>query len=307
MNQKNLLSILLIFIAGAAPAQAQQTAFSQYFDGADTNKYNSILVQLDTGSGNVWQVGPPQKTLFDSAATAPNAIVTDTINTYPNDKSSAFQFGLRRYSLRGNIVAFRWMQKLDMDFGHDGGAVEYSLDTGQTWISIFTDTNVYNFYGFDTTNADTLANGTHVFTGTDSVWRDVWLCYRNSYFLQHGDSIIFRFTFYSDNVDSNKDGWMIDNMLIQETIFHTVNKTDPGKTLLVYPTITTGIVKVSLGDEKGYIDNMVLVNEQGQIVKRISVKGTKADFDIGGMPAGNYFLSVHTDKNIEIHRVVLSP
>ena len=47
-------------------------------------------MELDTSASNIWQIGKPQKIIFDSASTVPNAIVTDTINFYPINNISRF-------------------------------------------------------------------------------------------------------------------------------------------------------------------------------------------------------------------------
>ncbi len=302
MIKKLLLLTFLAFTFNTS--HAQWTILQQYFDGADTSMFNSIIIQLDTSSNNIWQVGPPQKSVFDSAATAPNALVTDTINTYPvnNTSSFSFSYNLHAYS-QGGVLAIRWKQKLDMDSAMDGGIIEYSIDTGNTWKNVFTDTTVYNFYGFDSTNVDTLADGTHAFTGTDSVWRDIWLCFiRNT----ANTLFKFRFTFRSDSIDNNRDGWMIDNMFIQPTIFHTVNTVNPQSTFLVYPTITSGIVKVATGDKKNKIENILVLDAQGRIVKRHNGQADISVLDISDLPASNYFVHVSSGEKIEVHQITLT-
>lgn len=305
MNYKTVFSLFLVFFSQIAAGQSVR--YTQYFDGADTNWNTSVFVHYDTGTENVWQVGPLQKSVFDSAATMPNALVTDTINTYPGGKASSFHFGFKTSRLSGYVNGFRWMQKLDMDFGHDGGVVEYSLDTGQTWINIFTDKNRYRFFGFDNKNADTLQNGVHAFTGTDTVWRDIWLCYLGGQYLFNSDSIIFKFTFFSDNIDSSKDGWMIDNLLVTETIYHSVSETDNSKQLLVYPTITDGIIKIKADEGNDDIDNIVVTDMSGRIVRRYRERTRDTQVDLSGLQAGNYLLSVQTESRVEVFPVVLNP
>jgi len=302
MIKKLLFLTFLTFTLNLAYAQQP---LQQYFDGADTLAANSIIIDFDTSSSNIWQVGPPQKTIFDSAATLPNALVTDTINTYPVNNTSSFTFGFNAWTFgSGGVLAIRWKQKLDMDSAMDGGIIEISADTGNTWVNIMNDPNVYNFYGFDSSNIDTLQDGTYAFTGTDNVWRDIWLCY-NLNALTNKDYML-RFTFRSDSVDSNRDGWMIDNMLLQRTIFHTVAKIDPGNTFIVYPTITNGIIKVATGDAKAKIESILVLDMHGRIVKRHNLQTDKATLDISGLPDGNYFVHVHSGSKIEVHKVLLS-
>ena len=144
MKKLSLSTVLLFLIVRSSTAQFH----TQYFDGADTSLYNAILIDIDSDSSNVWQIGIPQKIIFDSAATLPNAIVTDTINFYPSSDTSRF---IAKVYLNGNnwgIFALQWKQKLDLDTAFDGGIIEYSTDTGNTWVNVFNNPNVYNFYGF---------------------------------------------------------------------------------------------------------------------------------------------------------------
>lgn len=298
MKQPLLLLVLLAITANAT--RAQRIKYSQYFEGT-----SNITINLDTTSGNTWQIGRPQKTIFDSAHTTPNVLVTDTVNTYPPNNTSIFTFGMNLNTwTQWGITAVRWMQKLDMADSIHGGTVEFSLDTGATWRNVFTDTMVYNFYGFKNSNKDTLPDGKLGFTGRDTTWSDIWLCYRyNSY--QQSDSIIFKFTMKSDSTDNNNEGWMIDNLLVQETIFHTVSNTDPNQTFIVYPTLTDGIVKIESDKDAGDIDNIVVTDMNGKAVLRKEVHGSTTTIDISAMPAGNYLVGVHTQKKIEMYRITL--
>ncbi len=299
--------LLLTFLTFTFSLTYAQTAIKQYFDGDDTLGGPAIIISIDTSGDNIWQVGPPQKTVFDTPATAPNVIVTDTINTYPKNNTSSFSFGVNlQQGITWGIIAIRWKQKLDMDTAMDGGIVEYSLDSGQTWVNILTDTNVYNLYGFDTANVKKLPDSTLAFTGTDTLWRDIWLCYGHSY-LQNYDSIVVRYTFRSDSSDNSKDGWMIDNMLFEETYFHTVGTVAPAGKFLVYPTLTTSTVKIDVTGEAEGIDNIVVTDLQGKVQRRYNnINDVRTQIDMNSLPNGNYYIGIHTKEKIEIHKVIVA-
>lgn len=302
MNRTLLLTILLSLIFSSARSQYQ---LAQYFDGDDTLVVNSIIINIDPDTNNIWQIGSPQKVIFDSANTLPNAIVTDTINLYPINNKSVFSFNANNATSLPGIVALRWTQKLDMEFQKDGGYVEYSIDSGNTWINVLTDVNAYNVYGFDTLNVDTLPDGTTAFTGKDTLWKDVWVCYLSSYF-DTAKSLTFRFTFQSDSVDGLDEGWLIDNMLLQKTIFHTVGKVDPEKSFLVYPTIASDMINVSTGDNNLDIGNIILTNVQGKVVRHLKNKKQKVTIDVADLPPGTYYLSVYAGSKLEAHQIVIS-
>ena len=189
MKEKIIIGLISLVI----PFLVQGQTYSQYFDGADTSAFNSLLINIDTSSSNIWQIGQPQKIIFDTAATFPNAIVTDTSNYYPTNNTSSFSFGVDPQWFGWGILALQWKQKLDMDIDYDGGIIEFSSDTGNTWKNVFNNPYVYNFYGFDTANQDTLISGDYAFSGTDSTWKDIWLCFDLSW-LSFSDSLMFRYT-----------------------------------------------------------------------------------------------------------------
>lgn len=307
MKTKHILSILMVFIATFSFGQNYQ----QYFDRADTIcdpniSPSSICISISGDSANIWQIGIPQKSIFDSAATFPNALLTDTIDFYPPNNSSGFQFTIVPWTNRG-VLAIQWKQKLDMDEGLDGGKIEFSVDAGATWQNVFNNPHVYNFYGFQPTNQDTLPNGEVVFSGTDSLWRDIWLCYDMTW-LSLNDSIRVRFTFTSDTIDNPKEGWIIDNMLAHLTIIHTVSEVKPEKYLNVYPNPTSDIIHIETQKIQDFhiIEQMVLVNSAGQIVDEWKRIPTKFFINVKKYSNGLYNLNIKTNIKSETVPIVIN-
>lgn len=302
---KQCYTLLFLFISSVQVVNAQ--SWNQYFDGADTSALKSVFIEPDTGGSNIWQIGRPQKAIFDSAATYPNALVTDTVNFCPRGNTSSFRL---HYSndYRWGILAVRWKQKIDFRQNYDGGIIEFSKDSGLTWQNVFDNPYVYSFYGFDTTNADTLVTGEAAFTGTDTVWRDIWLCFDRSFF---GDSVSFRFTFKSDTGATDvetREGWLIDNIRVERTMLHTVNKAGNVEYLKIYPTSTTGRVYIEAEKLNEYhiIEKMSLINMEGRVVQEFGKSPTKFFIDIGHHPAGQYFLKIATNKKTETFRILLN-
>jgi glycosylphosphatidylinositol transamidase (GPIT) subunit GPI8 len=61
-------------------------------------------------SDNLWQIDPPQKTIFNSAFLVPNVLVADTLNVYPTSNSSAFKIDLSAYVIgEFPFVQIAWM------------------------------------------------------------------------------------------------------------------------------------------------------------------------------------------------------
>lgn len=301
----------LFALFAAIPLATNAQDYIQYFDGADTlfsDQYNpqSILIELEADSNNIWQIGMPQKTIFDAAATFPNALVTDTLSNYPTGDTSRFEFTLVPWTSWG-VLAVQWKQKIDMRHGLDGGNIEFSVDEGDTWESAFNSPYVYNFYGFEAENQDTLINGDMVFTGVDSTWRDIWLCYDMSWASSLG-SIRFRYTFTSDAnpVNATGEGWMIDNLYAHITVWHSVNEKKRDHYLKVYPNPASDQVRIDIEKQNEFhiIEHMRLINHSGELVGEWHTLPTNFFIDVRSLPNGMYTLVVQT--NIKTETVSIS-
>jgi hypothetical protein len=301
MKRPVLLGLLATSIGQQTIAQYQQ----QYFDGADTVPPWSLFIDLDTATNNVWQVGPPQKALFSSAATFPNVLITDTVLPYPPSDTSSFRFGVMPDQFSWGIMALQWMQKLDLG-PDDGAIIEYSPDTGNTWHNAMNDPYVYNFYGFEYENLDTLPDGTYAFSGTDANWRDIWLCFDVSW-LTTMDSLMFRFTLRSDTSANTHEGWMIDNMLVHSALVHTIAGAEEPEDMTVEPNPTTGRVDIRARrlDEFHIIEGMTLMDVNGRTVQEFGPSPVKFTVDIGDHPPGTYFLKIRTNLRTETFRILL--
>ena len=297
----SLLSILL-FIANYSSAQFQ---FNQYFDGADTSKNNSIFIKLEPGTPNIWQVGKPKKTIFKAAATVPNVIVTDTINKYPLNNTSRFSFKIFPFSKFG-VLAVHWKQKLDMDKHHSGGIIEFSADKGSTWLNAFNNPHTYNFYGFLPANRDTLLTGEYALSGTDTTWRDLWLCFDLSW-MSVNDTIYVRYTFKSDGVSAIKEGWMIDNMMVNINLFHPIQEANKKDYLEIFPNPSTGIVNIEIQKIQDFhiIEEMTLTDGLGRVVKEWKNIPTKFWFDTSKYARGIYYLKVKTNLRTQTIPIIV--
>jgi hypothetical protein len=305
-----ITKLKLVAIALLLPLLSYSQYFYQGFDGFDSSAF-ALFTTIDTSyTANIWQVGPPQKVIFDNSWTAPNVLVTDTINTYPTNNRSQFQFTVPPDLFGWSVLAIQWNQKLDMESGKDGGIIEYSIDSGATWTNVFNDPYTYNFYGFDTLNQDTLTTGEYAFSGVDSTWKSIWLCFDNNFLFLLTGELTVRFTFHSDSVDTQQEGWMIDQFYVQQTIVHTVKKTetDAQPYLKVYPTATTGRVYIEAEklQEFHIIESIELISTDGKIVKTWGTSPTKFYIDIDEQTNGMYYLKVKTNKKIETIPIVLN-
>ena len=80
---KRILIILALVSVKFGYCQLPCEDFCLDFD--NTQCLSQLSIDTITFPGNIWQIGMPQKPLFDSVSSNynPNAIITDTLNPYP--------------------------------------------------------------------------------------------------------------------------------------------------------------------------------------------------------------------------------
>ena len=280
--------------------------YYDYFEKVSISDTFNVVIDTSYKS-NIWQIGKPSKTLFNKAATLPNALVTDTLNTYPKNNKSTFSFNNNHIRGWEGITAIQWKQKLDMEHQRDGGVVEFTLDGGSTWENVYNNPKVYKYYGFDSANIDTIKLD-YAFSGTDTTWRDIWLCFDNSYLYNFLTQVEFRFTFKSDSNETHQEGWMIDNMIEHTTNLHTaVPKSEQKEEYLrVYPTPTCGRLNIEAQrlDQYHVIESMQLMDATGKVIENFGLCPIRYYINMEKYSTGVYYLQVNTNLKSETFKVI---
>jgi hypothetical protein len=231
-----LLTIVFIIIV-SSEMQGQKFNYSNSFD----NYSNDTTLSIGTEVNNIWEIGSSTKGFFEGSnrATKPS-IMTDTIDPYPINNISTFEidFGNTFFRLY-HMFVFQFDHKFQTDIGNDGGYIEISYDDGITWNNFILDTLVTleqtmvdgvfsNFYSKE----DTLTDGTPAFTGQSDDWiisgiSWFWTGIDYSWIDEDGIDLKLRFVFKSDDVNDNKAGWIIDNIILgygnAESIEESIN------------------------------------------------------------------------------------
>ena len=301
-NTHRLSPFLLAFILLSFVVVTPE--FANFFDNGENSPQNIIIEFDSTDSTNIWQIGKPQKEKFNMSASLPNALVTDTLNVLPLNDTSSFLFEQKSQDYIDEILAVQWLQKLDFDFEKDGGFLEVSLD-GINWENIFTANYIYNFFGYDQSNVGVMSNGEMAFTGIDTTWKNVWVCL-DTYSV---DSMFFqmRFTSVSDSIDNNNDGWMIDNLIIQNTFIHTISDLDNQSAFNVLPNPTKGMVEINLLnlEENDVVQGLELMDSNGRILDKWEDFESRSALDLSQYPSGVYYFRLVTKKGRFFQQVML--
>lgn len=223
MKKISLLFLAVFFI---------KTSNAQYtvIEGDSSNLENNIsFIHIDTTVGNVWQIGSSQKVFFGASYSAPYSMMTDSINSYPTNNFSTFsvEFSDTNYWEMIPDAYIGFWHKYEMDSLKDGGYVEISLDSGATWENVanciyftFTSPAIIdqsNFYMY----SDTIQGNIPAFTGTQANWMYSAIKLQWLFPVKQNiqdvvtKKVMFRFVFKSDNNQTNKAGWIIDNISIK--------------------------------------------------------------------------------------------
>jgi Secretion system C-terminal sorting domain len=246
--------------------------------------WGNLTFDYDDSLHNQWQVGRPQKKVFDSAFSPLNALVTDTSKPYaPNDTSVFFIGFPRRFRLAPIaswadpfIYNFSFKYRLDIDTT-SLATIEFSNDSGKSWISVL----------------DSMAGGSarDTLVYNTKSWQ-IWYFNMSALSLSHRtDSFVFRFTFVSGNDTMSKDGWMIDDMHVDYTIERTDGMTDKNS-LITYPNPAKNELHIFSPD---VITSIAITNMVGQVIYSNECNDMSAYLNISGFSPGMYFLNVNNN------------
>lgn len=252
------------------------TAYCIY-DLNDRDTANHFFIDTNQVN-NIWEIGTPTKTIFSSAYSGPLALVTDTLNAYPTNNASSFTFTI--YSDDLTYIFFR--HQINTDSLNDGGVVEYSTDGGTTWNNIIYSTYVLtNFYS----NSSTIASNSNMpgFTGTSGWVQSTIQGYALNY-------VKFRFTFTSDNINSNKDGWMIDDIELN-CLGTGINEIGTYSPFHIFPNPTSDFISI-FSDNTTKLKTTSITNIFGQTI----LTTDKTTIDLSQLTSGIYFVQLRTER-----------
>lgn len=204
--QKLFLLSSLFFTSLQGFNQSLNETYFLNFD--DSVSMNHLTIDSTLNPINDWKVGPPQKNLFTSALSVPNAIVTDLTNSYSSNDTSVFILtNVITDAHVHEIVELGGDFRVNSDSLLDWGMIEISFDHGITWIDLINDLSYSNVIGWESSPP--------VLTGNSDGWQYFKVELASLYWMfnvQHGDTVLYRFTFISDGIQTNKDGLMFDDI-----------------------------------------------------------------------------------------------
>ncbi|HYV91999.1 MAG TPA: T9SS type A sorting domain-containing protein [Chitinophagales bacterium] len=206
--KRNLLLSVALIISIVTTSFGQWGSWEINFE--DTTTLSRVLIDTVSNPNNIWQIGHPNKVIFNSEISIPNVIVTDTVNPYPSNDTSSFtiiHLASAGWALAYPKVDIGGWYFVDCDTLTDYGYIDFSPDHGNTWY------RADSSEGFCTWGA---TEELPIFTGFSNGWKHFYYCLQVPYPVNEGDTILYRFTFISDSVQTNKDGLMFDDLHFED-------------------------------------------------------------------------------------------
>lgn len=289
---KTLITIFsFLFIVNSVFGQSDYTID---FDSPNSLN-NRIIIDTISNPNNVWQIGVPDKTIFDSAYSLTHAIVTDTINPYPsNDTSSFILKHIRPGDIAGNeSLQLNFWFKFNSDTLSDYGMVEASIDNGTTWINLLTEDTTYYFEWIDTKP---------ILTGNSNGWQNFALeLHTLTYELGYSDTLLYRFTFISDSVQTNKDGWMIDDFQLADW-WEGIKKYNNSDFINIYPNPSDGEISILNQNKISNEYQIEIFDIGGKTVLKEESISNKLSLDL---PNGLYLMKLSDNENTYLKKLII--
>ncbi len=268
-----------------------------------TDSINPWIID-ETNPENIWQIGEPYKASFDTAYSTPNAIMTDTLNPYPVNNHSTFEYLITKPEWAKDrclsAISIQFIHLFDTDTLKDGGYIDISYNKGETWTNIIDDTKPYSLHTyFLYDNSDTLTDNKRGFSGNSiNEWNEsgISVTFKEEDAIEI-DSVIIRFNFISDDINNSKVGWIIDNIRSEIYDFCNIGISDPEDELetFVYPNPVTDISIIELPEiNKKY--KVHIYNIQGQEVYNC-VSNDFIEINQNDFNAGIYFYKITNSED----------
>lgn len=259
---------------------------------------DSSIVFFDTLDTNCqWTVGPPMKSIFKSAHSGSNVVVTGLDRHYYTNDTSILYLHHSSPLTYPFPAGIRFYYKMDSDSLKDFGRFEISRDGGRTWINPLLE---------DTGDKLKWPSGKPILTGKLHQWQlfDLdatdWLYYDvgGPY---NPDSVFMRLSFITDTIETFQDGWMIDDIDFVYTLGTIGEPTN--SPIKLYPNPCHERINIELNGGTPPILNIALYSISGLLLEKFSYH-PGGYIDIHEFPPGIYTLHIRSDGRVMRQRVI---
>lgn len=271
------------------------------------------LVRYDTAG--VWERGRSDKPYFGYWGQPVQGLVTDTVASYDTLVDSYFELRIPLeypYLESGNIIlSFRHKYRTDSLI--DGGYIEVSHDSGQTWKNLIHDDSALAFYTKNLySDQDSLMGGHSGFSGSSDGWVHSQVHWTWAYPLKRNganipDTSYLRFHFISDSNQTNKEGWMIERFEFSSIYMTSVEEHEAEELLHgVRPNPMRSSTRIGFDEEELKGARFRLMDPQGRIVREIeAVRDSPLQLERNGLGSGVYYFRFFSGRKTASGKLIV--
>lgn len=296
MKNTILLLCFSITALGSVAQPKTTSSGSIYFDGSDWSD-GFMRLYRDTASNPacIWQIGKPQKTVFTAALGHDDVIVTDTVAPYRTNDTSAFVIKMSDLAVGWSnlphppygIPFIQAHYNVDTDSLVDYGTISISVDMGNSWVDVLEDTS-YGF--FDTYGIRPVLTG---YSNGWQIFRVNFVQYAESLNLTPYDTVMLRFRFISDTLETGRDGLMFDDFQVMDWWEGVADlSVSP---VCIYPNPAASAIRVRCSEAGTLLINDLVGKTQLSINM---AKAKETDLDLSAFPGGLYTYIYRTGKGL---------
>lgn len=266
--------------------------------------------------GTLWQVGPPDKPVFDSAYSAPNALVTDTLLPYGVVNGPEYAEFIFPVNFYGEMIELHFKQRLDINEGEAWGWLEF-FEPGIGWSRIQQEggwggeslPGVIQYFSETATSTD---SGLVYLQATAGWSAEYYRFICNAVLVGEEnrggdvDTMRFRFAFRSTANSLGRDGWMIDDVYIENLGTCSGIEEHSASSIQIVPDPADDMLTVSGALKPGVLVSLGLFDQQGRLIwsERRSAASAMC-IQTGWLKNGAYTLRIADSQGMQVGRFVV--
>ncbi len=312
---KTLLATVFLSLALSALSEAQHNPpywceySCDFTDRCDTAINKCILkrLNLSVDSQSIWEVDKPSTKYFRTRFGTTVGLITDGQNPYPVNSHSYFDMVF----LPSGGTYLELTHAYNTESDRDGLYITRSMDGGQTWTNIWKDemldhriswVRFENMY--DSTNR--LYNGEYGFSGKTRNWERLVLYWQwavpvapaGDTLQPPADSLILRFNFISDSVNSGHDGWMIKEFFVGDPNVGTgLLESGKGSAIMVQPNPSKGSSILRFANPQNQLAVIQIFNSLGSMVHERRTRDSSYLLNLEGNYPGIYQVRIRLEDH----------
>ena len=116
-----------------------------------------------------------------------------------------------------------------------------------------------------------------------------------------GDTVLFRFSYMTDSIDIDRDGWIIDDIVCMD-YWESTTELQNNSMISVYPNPARNNLTISSGLD---LETVSIYTLDGQQVSNYLPTSHEINIDISHYKSGIYFVKAISTKGIVANRKIL--